>query len=26
VRKLNDIDGSIIYPGQVITVLAPEED
>jgi len=26
VRKLNDIDGSVIYPGQVITVLAPEED
>jgi nucleoid-associated protein YgaU len=26
VRKLNDIDGSIIYPGQVITILAPEED
>ena len=26
VRKMNDLDGSIIYPGQVITVLAPEED
>ena len=26
VRKMNDIDGSIIYPGQVITVLAPAEE
>ena len=26
VRKINDIDGSIIYPGQVITILAPAEE
>ena len=26
VRKMNDIDGSIIYPGQVITILAPAEE
>ena len=26
VRKLNDIDGSIIYPGQVLTILAPAEE
>lgn len=26
VRRMNDIDGSIIYPGQVLTILAPAEE
>lgn len=26
VRKMNDLDGSIIYPGQALTVLAPAEE
>ncbi len=26
VRRMNDIDGSIIYPGQVLTILAPTEE
>ena len=26
VRKMNDIDGSIIRPGQMLTILAPAEE